>query len=59
MGTSETGSSMNFMVHWLNNKEMTYTEEMERLVAEMDRLEQQQHEAAEHGQSSDAAEHGQ
>ena len=50
---------MNFMVHWLNNKEMTYTEEMERLVAEMDRLEQQQHDDADHGQSRDAAHHGQ
>ena len=42
---------MNFMVHWLNNKEMTYTDAMDRLVAEVDRLEQQQHDASDRGQS--------
>ncbi|XP_043192763.1 dmX-like protein 2 isoform X3 [Amphibalanus amphitrite] len=60
MGTSETGSSLNFMVHWLNNKEMTYTDAMERLAAEMDRLEQQQHEAADrdHSPSGDGSDDG-
>ncbi|XP_037074654.1 dmX-like protein 2, partial [Pollicipes pollicipes] len=56
MGTSEAGSSMNFMVHWLNNKEMTYTDEMERLMAEIDRLEQQQQQEAAERETSPPAE---